>query len=98
MGAYVATLYGAINVVYERDLSLHLAVVRGPHLDDGADPYDGADTFTQLIKVGDWWHAEPSDGHLSPRHRALPSGQSGVGRHRVASRPLPGDFRLQRRP
>jgi hypothetical protein len=55
MGAYVATLFGAINVVYERDLALHLTVVE-VHAWTTTDPYDGADTLTQLYQLGDWWH------------------------------------------
>jgi hypothetical protein len=55
MGAYVATLFGAINVVYERDLVLHLTVVE-VHAWTTTDPYDGGDTLTQLYQLGDWWH------------------------------------------
>jgi len=55
MAAYVATLFGAINVVYERDLSLHLTVTE-VHAWTTTDPYDGADTLTQLYQLGDWWH------------------------------------------
>ncbi len=55
MGAYVATLFGAINVIYERDLFLHLAVSE-VHAWTTTDPYDGADTLTQLYQLGAWWH------------------------------------------
>ncbi len=59
LATWVATLYGAINVVYERDLALHLAlsevVVRSGGA--GSDPYSATDTRTQLDEVGDWWHA-----------------------------------------
>ncbi|MFY9552285.1 MAG: M12 family metallo-peptidase [Thermoanaerobaculia bacterium] len=56
---YVAALYGAINVVYERDLTLHLAVaeVHAWTAGAGADPYVSSSTRTQLDEVGDWWHA-----------------------------------------
>ena len=56
---WVATLYGAINVAYERDLSLHLAIAE-VHVwttSAGSDPYASSDTRTQLDEVGDWWHA-----------------------------------------
>ena len=56
---YVAALYGAINVVYESNLSLHLAVAEVHMWTTGAgsDPYVSTDTRTQLAEVGDWWHA-----------------------------------------
>jgi len=59
MSAWVATLYGAINVAYERDLSLHLAIAEVHAWTGGAgtDPYVATDTRTQLDEVGDWWHA-----------------------------------------
>ncbi len=59
MATWVATLYGAINVVYERDLSLHLALAEVVVRSGGAasDPYSATDTRTQLDEVGDWWHA-----------------------------------------
>jgi Metallo-peptidase family M12/S-layer homology domain len=59
LAAWVATLYGAINVVYERDLSLHLALVEVHAWTGGAasDPYASGSTRTQLDEVGDWWHA-----------------------------------------
>jgi len=59
MSSWVATLYGAINVAYERDLSLHLAIAEVHAWTGGAgsDPYVATDTRTQLDEVGDWWHA-----------------------------------------
>jgi hypothetical protein len=59
VAAWVATLYGAINVVYERDLALHLALAEVVVRSGGAasDPYAAGDTRTQLDEVGDWWHA-----------------------------------------
>jgi len=59
LAAWVATLYGAINVAYERDLSLHLALAEVHVWTGGAtsDPYVSTSTRTQLDEVGDWWHA-----------------------------------------
>jgi Metallo-peptidase family M12/S-layer homology domain len=59
VAAWVATLYGAINVVYERDLDLHLALAEVHVWSGGAgsDPYVSTNTRTQLDEVGDWWHA-----------------------------------------
>ncbi len=59
VAAWVATLYGAINVVYERDLALHLSLAEVVVRNSGAagDPYAAGDTRTQLDEVGDWWHA-----------------------------------------
>ena len=59
MASWVATLFGAINVIYERDLTLHLAVSE-VHAWTTTDPYDGATTFDQLMQLGDWWHANRS--------------------------------------
>ena len=59
LATWVATLYGAINVAYERDLSLHLALAEVHVWTGGAasDPYVSTSTRTQLDEVGDWWHA-----------------------------------------
>jgi len=56
LSTYVQTLFGADNVIYNRDLSLYL-VVTEIHVWATADPYTGSDTFTQLMQLGDWWHA-----------------------------------------
>ncbi len=56
LATYVMTLFGAINVIYVRDLSLYL-VVAEIHVWTVADPYNGGDTITQLYQLGDWWHA-----------------------------------------
>ena len=53
---YVLKLYGAINVIYDRDLAMHLTVSE-VHVWTVADPYTGGDTLTQLYQLGDWWHA-----------------------------------------
>ena len=53
---YVLRLFGAINVIYDRDLAMHLTVTE-VHVWATADPYTGADTLTQLNQLGDWWHA-----------------------------------------
>ena len=61
---WVSTLYGAINVVYERDLDLHLALAEIHVWSTGAgsDPYASTNTRTQLDEVGDWWHANRPTG------------------------------------
>ena len=56
VASYAATLFGAINPVYEGELSLHLAIAE-VHVWASADPYTGGDTLTQLLQLGDWWHA-----------------------------------------
>ena len=57
MGAYVATLFGAINVVLRTRPRAPPHGRRGARLDGGTtDPYDGADTLAQLYQLGDWWH------------------------------------------
>ena len=58
VAAWVATLYGALNVIYERDLDLHLSLAEVHVWSGGAgsDPYVSSSTGTQLDEVGDWWH------------------------------------------
>jgi hypothetical protein len=56
VAAYALTLFGAVNVVYERDVQMHLTV-SNVHVWTSADPYTGGDTLTQLLQLGDWWHA-----------------------------------------
>ena len=56
LSAYVLTLFGATNVIYNRDLSLYL-VVTEIHVWSTPDPYTGSDTVTQLYQFGTWWHA-----------------------------------------
>ncbi|HYX19443.1 MAG TPA: M12 family metallo-peptidase, partial [Thermoanaerobaculia bacterium] len=55
IATYVHTLYGADNVIYDRDLAMHLTV-QSIHLWAVADPYVGPDTASQLMQLGDWWH------------------------------------------
>jgi Metallo-peptidase family M12/S-layer homology domain len=57
VAAWVATLYGALNVVYERDLDLHLSLAEVHVWSTNTDPYVSTNTRTQLDEVGDWWHA-----------------------------------------
>jgi hypothetical protein len=59
VASWVATLYGAMNVAYERDLDLHLAVAEVHVWSGGAasDPWVSSNARTQLDEVGDWWHA-----------------------------------------
>jgi hypothetical protein len=56
VAAYALTLFGAVNVVYERDLAMHLTITE-VHVWSSADPYPGPDTMSQLLQLGDWWHA-----------------------------------------
>jgi hypothetical protein len=56
VATYALTLFGAVNVVYERDLAMHLTITE-VHVWSSADPYTGSDTLTQLYQFGDWWHA-----------------------------------------
>jgi Metallo-peptidase family M12/S-layer homology domain len=56
LATYVMTLFGAVNVIYQRDVSLYL-VVTEIHVWTVADPYTGGDTLTQLYQFGDWWHS-----------------------------------------
>lgn len=60
MASWVTTLFGAANVIYERDVSLHLALSEihaWPGPDGSVDPYVSTNTRIQLDEVGDWWHA-----------------------------------------
>ena len=52
---YAATLFAAINPIYEDELALHLAITE-VHVWSTTDPYTGSDTLTQLEQLGDWWH------------------------------------------
>jgi Metallo-peptidase family M12/S-layer homology domain len=52
---YVLTLYGADDVIYDRDVAMHLTV-QDIHIWTVPDPYSGGDTGTQLLQLGDWWH------------------------------------------
>ncbi|HEY2796843.1 MAG TPA: M12 family metallo-peptidase [Thermoanaerobaculia bacterium] len=61
VAAYALTLFGAVNVVYERDLAMHLTIAN-VHVWTSADPYTGGDTLTQLLQLGDWWHANRPSG------------------------------------
>lgn len=56
VATYALTLFGAVNVIYERDLALHLTVA-DVHVWASPDPYPGPDTLSQLLQLGDWWHA-----------------------------------------
>ena len=91
MATYVATLFGAINVVYERDLSLHLTVTE-VHAWATPDPYDGADTFTQLMQLGDWWHANRPTGSYPRAFVHYLSGRSVSGGIAWLSVLCQGDF------
>jgi hypothetical protein len=56
MSAYVLTIFGAFDLIYERDLSFHLTVVE-IHAWTTPDPWDGPSTSDQLVQLGDWYHA-----------------------------------------
>ena len=56
MTAYITTLMGAISVIYQRDVSVHLTV-NLVQAWTTTDPYAATDPRTQLDEVGDWWHA-----------------------------------------
>jgi len=56
MTSYITTLMGAISVIYERDVSVHLTV-NLVQAWTTTDPYVATDPRTQLNEVGDWWHA-----------------------------------------
>jgi hypothetical protein len=54
MANWILSLFGSINVAYERDLALHLTVVE-IHAWTVPDPYDGPATTDQLDQLGTWW-------------------------------------------
>jgi hypothetical protein len=54
MANWILSLFGAMNVIYERDLSLHLTVVE-IHAWTTPDPYNGPGTIDQLNQLGTWW-------------------------------------------
>jgi hypothetical protein len=56
MTSYITTLIGAISVIYERDVAVHLTV-NLVQAWTTTDPYVATDTRSQLNEVGDWWHA-----------------------------------------
>jgi hypothetical protein len=94
VAAWVATLYGAINVVYERDLDLHLSLAEvhvwsgGP----GSDPYVSGSTSAQLDEVGDWWHANRPMGSYPRAIVHFLSGKSVSGGIAWLSVLCQGDF------
>ncbi len=91
MAAYVATLYGAINVIYERDLALHLAVAE-VHAWTMADPYVGPTTLDQLNQLGDWWHTNRPPASYPRAMVHLVSGVSVSGGIAWVSVLCSGDF------
>jgi len=94
VAAWVATLYGAINVAYERDLDLHLALAE-VHVWTGgadADPYVSTSTRTQLDEVGDWWHANRPMGTYPRAAVQFLSGKSVSGGIAWLSVLCSGDF------
>jgi Metallo-peptidase family M12 len=56
MSGYVSTLFGAISVIYERDVAVRLSVNRIEAWTT-MDPYSATSPRGQLEEVGDWWHA-----------------------------------------
>ncbi len=94
LATWVATLYGAINVVYERDLALHLALAEVHVWSGGAgtDPYVSTNTRTQLDEVGDWWHANRPMGTYPRAMVHFLSGKAASGGIAWLSVLCSGDF------
>jgi hypothetical protein len=78
MANWILSLFGAMNVIYERDLSLHLTVVE-IHAWTVADPYDGPGTVDQLNQLGAWWQANRPTGSYPRWIVHLLSGRSVSG-------------------
>lgn len=55
MTAYVLTIFAQFNLIYERDLQLHLTVSE-VHAWATTDPWDKTVPLDQLNQVGDWYH------------------------------------------
>ena len=91
---YVAALYGAINVAYERDLTLHLAIaeVHAWTAGAGSDPYVSSSTRAQLDEVGDWWHANRPMGTYPRAMVHFLSGKAASGGIAWLSVLCSGDF------
>jgi hypothetical protein len=94
LATWVSTLYGAINVVYERDLDLHLALAEVHVWSGGAgsDPYASSSTRTQLDEVGDWWHANRPVGSYPRAMVHFLSGKAASGGIAWLSVLCSGDF------
>ena len=89
---YVATLFGAINVVYERDLALHLAVAE-VHVWTGAGRSLRRRRHAHAARRGRRLVAREQPMATYPRRSCTTSrGKSVVGRHRVAGVLCSGDF------
>jgi hypothetical protein len=78
MANWILSLFGAMNVIYERDLSLHLTVVE-IHAWTTADPYDGPATIDQLTQLGSWWGTHRPIGSYPRWTVHLLSGRSVTG-------------------
>lgn len=91
MSAYVLTVFGAFNLIYERDLSFHMTVTE-IHAWTTPDPWDGPGTADQLVQLGDWYHANRPLGTFPRSTVHLMSGVTVTGG--IAYRPALciGDF------
>ena len=67
MAAYVLTIFAQFNLIYERDLQIHLTVSE-VHAWTTADPFTGPLPLDQLNQLGDWYHAN-RPGRNVPRGR-----------------------------
>lgn len=56
MAAYCLTIFAQFNLIYERDLQLHLTVSE-VHAWTTTDPFVGPLPIDQLNQLGDWYHA-----------------------------------------
>lgn len=56
MSGYVSTLFGAVSVIYERDVAVRLSL-NTIQAWTTTDPYTATAPRGQLEEVGDWWHA-----------------------------------------
>ncbi len=78
MAAYLLTLAAQIDLIYERDLAFHFTVTE-VHVWTTADPWNGPSTLDQLYQVGDWYHANRSQGSFPRATVYLASGLAVTG-------------------
>jgi Metallo-peptidase family M12/S-layer homology domain len=78
MTSYLVTLFGAFNLIYQRDLALHLSVIE-IHVWTVPDPWNGPSTLDQLYQLGDWYHANRPLGTFPRTTVHLTSGLADTG-------------------
>lgn len=78
MSAYLLTLFGQFNLIYERDLSFHLTVSE-IHAWTTPDPWNGPTPGDQLFQLGDWYHANRPLAQFPRATVFLTSGRTVVG-------------------